>query len=80
MALSITKVAYGAGGRVGLGEDAGMFGWSGAAGTLFFVQRRICLRAALFAQFMPPEIYPLQKEFLAAARLDVAPMLTKKAA
>lgn len=76
----IEGAGYGAGGRVGLGEDAGMFGWSGAAGTLFFIQRHIGLRAALFAQFMPPEIYPLQKEFLAAARLDVAPMLTKKAA
>ncbi len=77
---SIDGAGYGAGGRVGLGDDEGMFGWSGAAGTLFFVHRKIGLRAALFAQFMPPEVYPLQKEFLAAARKDAAPMLTKKAA
>lgn len=76
----IEGAGYGAGGRVGLGEDEGMFGWSGAAGTLFFVHRRIGLRAALFAQFMPPEIYPLQKEFLAAAKADVLPMMLKKAA
>ena len=76
----IEGAGYGAGGRVGLGEDEGMFGWSGAAGTLFFVHRRIGLRAALFAQFMPPEIYPLQKEFLAAAKADVLPMMPKKAA
>jgi CubicO group peptidase (beta-lactamase class C family) len=76
----IEGAGYGAGGRVGLGDDEGMFGWSGAAGTLFFVHRKIGLRAALFAQFMPPEIYPLQKEFLAAARKDAAPLLTKKAA
>ncbi len=76
----IEGAGYGAGGRVGLGEDEGMFGWSGAAGTLFFVHRKIGLRAALFAQFMPPEVYPLQKEFLAAARLDVTPTALKKAA
>ncbi len=61
---------YGAGGRVGLGADEGSFGWSGAAGTIFFIQRRIGLRAALFTQFMPTEVYPLQKEFMAAARTD----------
>ncbi|MFM5907232.1 MAG: serine hydrolase domain-containing protein [Novosphingobium sp.] len=76
----IEGAGYGAGGRVGLGDDAGMFGWSGAAGTLFFVHRKIGLRAAMFAQFMPPEVYPLQKEFLAAARKDVTLGQAKKAA
>ncbi|MFM5929685.1 MAG: serine hydrolase domain-containing protein [Novosphingobium sp.] len=76
----IEGAGYGAGGRVGLGDDEGMFGWSGAAGTLFFIHRKIGLRAALYAQFMPSEVYPLQREFLAAARKDVTPAPAKKAA
>ncbi|PLK26542.1 serine hydrolase [Novosphingobium sp. TH158] len=71
---------YGAGGRVGLGADEGSFGWSGAAGTVFFIQRRIGLRGALYTQFMPPEVYPLQREFLTAAREDVTPRPAKQAA
>jgi CubicO group peptidase (beta-lactamase class C family) len=62
---------FGAGGRVGLGVDEGSFGWSGAAGTIFLVQRRIGLRAGLYAQFMPPGVYPLQKEFLSTVREDI---------
>ena len=61
---------FGAGGRVGLGPDEGSFGWSGAAGTVGFVNRRIGLRAGLYTQFMPPETYPIQRDFLAAARDD----------
>ena len=62
---------FGAGGRVGLGAEEGLFGWSGAAGTVGFVNMRIGLRAGLYVQFMPPETYPLQREFLAATRDDV---------
>ena len=62
---------FGAGGRVGLGADEGSFGWSGAAGTVGFINMRIGLRAGLYVQFMPPESYPLQQEFIAATRDDV---------
>ena len=68
---------FGAGGRVGLGMDEGAFGWSGAAGTIGFVNMRIGLRAGLYVQFMPPETYPLQKEFLAATRDDVLTRLRR---
>ena len=78
---SIAGNGFGAGGRVGLGADEGTFGWSGAAGTVFGIQRRIGLRAALYAQFMPTTVYPLQKDFLLAARTDaVADLLGKSAA
>ena len=32
---------FGAGGSVGLGEDAGTYGWAGAAGTVGFVNLRV---------------------------------------
>jgi CubicO group peptidase (beta-lactamase class C family) len=63
---------FGAGGLVGLGADEGTFGWSGAAGTVGLVSTRIGLRAGLYVQFMPPETYPIQREFREAARDDVA--------
>lgn len=61
---------FGAGGRVGKGDDAGSFGWSGAAGTIGFVNARLGLRAGLYLQYMPPEIYPLRDEFLKGVRDD----------
>src|SRR5690606_40545209 len=36
---------YGAGGRIGRGDDEGVFGWAGAAGTIGFVHRSLGLRA-----------------------------------
>ena len=70
---TVAGAGFGAGGRVGLGVDEGSFGWSGAAGTIFIVQRRVALRGALYAQFMPSSAFPLQREFLAALRADVMP-------
>lgn len=67
----IQGAGFGAGGRVGLGTDAGSFGWSGAAGTVGFVNQRIGLRAGLYVQFMPPGTLAIQQEFLQAARDDV---------
>lgn len=67
----IAGAGFGAGGRVGLGADAGSFGWSGAAGTVGFVNARIGLRAGLYVQFMPPGSLPIQQEFIEAARGDV---------
>ncbi|WP_225204749.1 serine hydrolase domain-containing protein [Novosphingobium huizhouense] len=70
---------FGAGGRVGLGEDAGTFGWSGAAGTVGFVNARIGLRAGLYTQYMPSDALPVQEEFRAAMLADVLAR-TKRAA
>jgi CubicO group peptidase (beta-lactamase class C family) len=61
---------FGAGGKVGLGEDAGSFGWSGAAGTIGFVNTRLGLRAGFYVQYMPAGAYPTLKTFLAAVRDD----------
>jgi len=63
---------YGAGGRVGKGENAGAYGWAGAAGTLGFVYRPLNLRAGLYTQYMPSMAYPLIDEFPAAIRADLA--------
>ncbi len=65
---------YGAGGRVGRGEDAGVYGWAGAAGTIGFIHRPLGLRAGLYTQYMPSMEYPLIDEFPAAIRADLASM------
>jgi len=67
----VEGAGFGAGGRVGMGQDAGTFGWSGAAGTVGFVNARLGLRAGLYVQFMPPGVLPIQQEFTEAARADV---------
>jgi len=74
----IAGAGFGAGGRVGLGADAGTFGWSGAAGTVGFVNTRIGLRAGLYVQYMPSMALPLGEEFPKAVLTDVSAM--KKAA
>jgi CubicO group peptidase (beta-lactamase class C family) len=65
---------------VGLGEQAGTYGWSGAAGTVGFVSYRSNLSAGLWVQYMPSFAYPLGKEFRTAVRADVIAQFTKKAA
>ena len=62
---------FGAGGRVGRGEEAGVYGWAGAAGTLGFVHFGLGLRAGLYTQYMPQMAYPLIDEFPAAIRADL---------
>lgn len=68
----IEGAGNGAGGRVGLGADAGTFGWAGAAGTVGFVNTRIGLRAGVYVQYMPSEALPIQKEFPLAVLADLA--------
>lgn len=63
---------HGAGGRVGRGKDAGVYGWAGAAGTIGFVHFPLRLRAGLFTQYMPQMAYPLLDEFPAAIEADLA--------
>ncbi|NML92606.1 serine hydrolase domain-containing protein [Novosphingobium olei] len=70
---------FGAGGRVGLGQDAGTFGWAGAAGTVGFVNTRIGLRAGLYTQYMPADALPVQDEFRAAMLADVLARMKRAA-
>lgn len=62
---------FGAGGRVGIGEQAGTFGWGGAAGTVGFADLRRGIRASLYTQYMPAQAYPLTREFTDAVVADV---------
>jgi CubicO group peptidase (beta-lactamase class C family) len=45
---------------------AGEYGWTGAAGTVFFVNPELKMAAILLTQYMPSYSYPLRKEFRAA--------------
>lgn len=72
--LSQTTIAgngFGAGGSVGLGNDAGTYGWSGAAGTVGFVNFRVGIRAGVYSQYMPVGTYPLGTDFAKAVLADV---------
>jgi Beta-lactamase class C and other penicillin binding proteins len=66
---------YGAGGRVGMGVEANIFGWSGAAGTIGMVDIAHVLRSQLFVQFMPPDANTLLPEFQTALKADVMALL-----
>jgi CubicO group peptidase (beta-lactamase class C family) len=70
---------FGAGGRVGLGAEAGTFGWGGAAGTVALVNMKIGLRASLFTQYMPSEAYPVHSAFPAAVVADLTAMQAQAA-
>lgn len=65
---------FGAGGRVGLGAQAGTYGWGGAAGTAGFVDMKRGLRATLMTQYMPSDIYGMTGEFTKATLADLAAM------
>lgn len=65
---------FGAGARVGLGDQAGTYGWGGAAGTVALVHMKRGLRAAMFTQYMPAEAYPIHDAFPAAVAADLAAM------
>jgi CubicO group peptidase (beta-lactamase class C family) len=62
---------FGAGGRVGVGDDAGTYGWSGAAGTVGFVSYRGKASAGLWVQYMPSGALPIGEEFAMAVRSDL---------
>lgn len=62
----IHGAGFGAGGRVSLPgspEGEGIFGWSGAAGTIGLVDRRRGYRAAGYAQYMPSTALNFQEKF-----------------
>ncbi len=70
--------AFGAGGRVGTGAEAGIFGWSGAAGTVGMVDMRSGLTSAIYVQFMPPDALALLPEFQQALRADATALLERR--
>ncbi len=70
--------AFGAGGRVGTGAEAGIFGWSGAAGTVGMVDMRSGLTSAIYAQFMPPQALEVLPEFQQALRADATALLERR--
>ena len=67
----IGGAGFGAGGRVGIGIDAGTYGWGGAAGTVAFVNYRVKNRASLFTQYMPDNTYPIHSDFPKAVIADL---------
>lgn len=70
--------AFGAGGRVGTGAEAGIYGWSGAAGTVGMVDMRSGLTSAIYAQFMPPNALEVLPEFQQALRADALALLENR--
>lgn len=65
---------FGAGAILGAGKDEGLWGWSGAAGTVGFAQTRLGLRTSLFVQYMPQDRLPILKEFPQAVGADLTAM------
>ncbi len=63
---------FGAGGRVGIGKEAGIFGWAGAAGTVGMVDMGRGIRSSIFVQFMPPNALSLLPEYQQALAGDIA--------
>ena len=75
--MGMTLSAFGAGGRVGTGPEAGIYGWSGAAGTVGMVDMHSGLTSAIFVQFMPPNALEVLPEFQSALKADVTALLEK---
>ena len=62
---------FGAGGRVGVGPERGIFGWAGAAGTVGMVDMRRGIRSSIFVQFMPPNASALLPEYQRALQAEL---------
>jgi CubicO group peptidase (beta-lactamase class C family) len=62
---------FGAGGRVGIGTEDGIFGWAGAAGTVGTVDMKGGIRSGIYVQFMPPNANSLLSDYQQALRADV---------
>lgn len=80
--LSGTWIAgngFGAGGISGKGRDEGLYGWSGAAGTIGFANTRLRLRTGLYVQYMPQDSLPILREFPKAVGDDLVALLGARA-
>lgn len=69
---------FGAGGRVGIGPEAGIYGWAGAAGTVGMVDMKHALTSSIFVQFMPPNALDLLPEFQQALKADVVALMENR--
>ena len=70
-------MGFGAGGRVATqatpnGEGAGTYGWSGAAGTVAWVDRANNVRASGFVQHFPFDATDFQQRLTEAVYADLA--------
>jgi CubicO group peptidase (beta-lactamase class C family) len=70
---------FGAGGRVGIGAEEGIYGWAGAAGTVGTVDIKRGIRSGIYVQFMPPQASPLLPEYQKALHADVRALVEKAA-
>ena len=61
------------------GKDEGLYGWSGAAGTIGFAQMKLGLRTSLYVQYMPQDKLPILREFPKAVGADLTAMSARKA-
>lgn len=68
---------FGAGGRVGIGPEDGLFGWAGAAGTVGTVDMKRGTRSGIYVQFMPPQANSLLPEYQQALHADVMALVAK---
>jgi len=66
---------FGAGGRVGIGAESGLFGWAGAAGTVAGVDMKRGIRMGLYLQFTPPNALPVLGEYQEALRQDLMALM-----
>ena len=67
---------FGAGGRVGIGPENGIYGWAGAAGTVGTVDMRRGIRSSIFVQFMPPTSNDLLQQYQRALQSDVQALVS----
>lgn len=67
----IAPHGFGAGGVSGTGKEEGLFGWSGAAGTIGMCNTRLKLRTGLYVQYMPQDQLPIMREFPEAVGADI---------
>ena len=75
-AMMASASQFGAGGRVGIGPENGIYGWAGAAGTVGTVDMRRGIRSSIFVQFMPPNALGLLPEYQRALQADVQELAT----
>jgi CubicO group peptidase (beta-lactamase class C family) len=68
---------FGAGGRVGLGAQAGTYGWGGAAGTMAFVDMKRKIRGTGMIQYMPPNSLDFPEQFPKLVYADLGISLDK---
>ena len=78
-AMMAPKSDFGAGGRVGVGAEAGIFGWAGAAGTVGTVDMRRGIRSGIYVQFMPPNANTLLSDYQRALHADLMALLETQA-